>query len=175
MHFVQRGLLPAITGLVSFVLPFWVLILDLSYIFRNVNTRIPEILAQSSVPVWLAVVIMLFSTMFFPIFFGMFLASIFPTIEIRREGLYASYWEFFGCRVKWEEIDSLAYYSNGYIALRVDKRGLPILNGTYFYRLQGRIAKSRLPTIILSPGLQKRDEIITEIMKKGSPRIIQKE
>jgi hypothetical protein len=175
MHAVQRGTLPAITSLLSFALPAWVLVMDLDYIFRNIDTRIPKILEQSDMPVWVAVVLVLFFTMFFPVFFGMLLASFFPTIEIRRDGLNCSYWEFINCRVKWEEVESLAYYPNGYIVLRIEKRGLPILNGLYFYSLQARILRTRLPVVILSPGLEKRNELIEEILKKASPRIVQKE
>jgi hypothetical protein len=174
MYSVQKGILPTITGIISLALPIWVLILDLNYIVTNINTRIPEIMGDSKKPVWLVVAMSLFFTMFFPVIFGMLFANIFPSIEIRRDGISCKYWGFFGSKVKWEEIDSLVYYPNGYVILRVDKRGFSFLNGLYFNDLMARMFRSQLPVIIFSPGLEKRDELITEILSKCSPRIVHK-
>jgi len=175
MYSVQKGILPVITSIVSFALPIWVVILDLKYIFENINARIPQIMGDSTKPVWLVITMLLFFTMFFPLFFGLLLASIFPVIEIRRDGLNFCYWTFFNCKVKWQEIDSLIYYQNGYIILRIDKRGLSIFNGLYFNSLQARFIRSQLPILVFSPGLENRNEIIKEILGKGTPRIVNKE
>src|SRR5688572_25941872 len=128
MYSVQKGILPTTINIISFVFPIWVLILDMKYVFENIDTRIPQIMGDSTKPVWLVIVLLLFFTMFFPVFIGLLLTSIFPTIEIRRDGLNFNYWVFVNCKVKWEEIDSLVYYPNGYIILRIDKRGLSIFN-----------------------------------------------
>ena len=80
---------------------------------------------------------------------------------------------FFGSKIKWGEIDSLVYYPNGYIILRVDKRGFSFLNGLYFNDLMARRFRSQLPVIILSPGLEKKDEL-TLLRKVGvfSPYLV---
>ncbi|HNE05006.1 MAG TPA: hypothetical protein PKJ84_06335 [Anaerolineales bacterium] len=174
MFLIQKGILPTIIGIVSFLLPAWVLFLDTKYILENLDTRIPEILGNSTKSIWLIVAMLYFFTMFFPIYFGMLLASIFPTIEIRRDGINFKYWEFLTCKAKWDEIESIIYYPNNYIVLRIDKRGLPMLNGLYFNSLQSKFLKSQLPILVLSPGLEKRDEVIREILKNSSPRIVQK-
>lgn len=174
MYHTQKGLLPILAGLLSYVLPISVLLLLLDYVMKNIYTRIPDLIGNSTKPIWLVVAMLFITMMVFPVFFGMMLASIFPSVEIRRDGLSFKYWEFFGCKVKWNEIDSLAYYPNGNIILRVDKRGLPLFNGLYFNELFAKRARSQLPIIILSPGLERRDEVIAEILAKSSPRIIQK-
>jgi hypothetical protein len=172
MYSIQKGFVPFVTGITSIVLPLWALISVSKYVLENVNTRIPEILGDSTKPIWLIVAMMYFFTMFFPVFFGLLLASIFPNVEIRRDGVNFRYWGFWGSNVKWEEIDSLVYYPNGYIILRIDKRGLSIFNGLYFNDLQGKVLKSQLPILVFSPGLEKREEIVAEILDKCSPRIV---
>lgn len=172
MYSIQKGFVPFITGITSIVLPLWALISVSKYVFENINTRIPEILGESTKPIWLIVAMMYFFTMFFPVFFGLLFASIFPNAEIRRDGINFRYWGFFGSKVKWEEVDSLIYYPNGYIILRIDKRGLSIFNGLYFNDLQGKVLKSQLPILVFSPGLEKREEIVAEILDKCSPRIV---
>jgi hypothetical protein len=172
MYSIQKGFVPFITGIVSIVLPLWTLISVSKYVLENINTRIPEILGESTKPIWLIVVMTYFFTMFFPVFFGLLFASVFPNVEVRRDGINFRYWGFFGSKVKWEEIDSLIYYPNGYIILRIDKRGLSIFNGLYFNDLQGKLLKSQLPILVFSPGLEKREEIVAEILDKCSPRIV---
>jgi len=174
MYTVQKGILPTITGITSFILPFWILGLDVDYVLRNINTRIPEMMGDTTKPLWLLIVMFFFFTLFFPVLFSMILASIFPTIEVRKDGINFAFLGFFGAKVKWEEIDSLVYYPNNYILLRIDKRGFPLLNGLYFNQLQAGPVKSQLPILIFSPGLQNRDEIVSEIIEKASPRIVRK-
>jgi hypothetical protein len=174
MYSVQKGFVPLITGVVSVILPLWVLILDTNYVFENINTRIPELMGDSTKPLWSVVVMVYFFTMLFPVIIGLLLASIFPNIEIRRDGLSFKYWGFWGSKVKWNEIDSLVYYPNGYIVMRLDKRGLSIFNGLYFNDLQGKVLKSQLPILVLSPGLENREEMVAEILTKCSPRIVLK-
>lgn len=172
MYSIQKGVLPRLTGIIGLVLPIFVLLLDMDYILKNISTRIPELMGNSTKPVWLVVLMFLFVTMFFPIYFGMLLASIFPAIEIRRDGIKFTFWEFFGSKINWDEIDSLVYYTNGNIILLIDKRGFPLFNGLYFNDLLAKRFRSHLPIIILSPGLEKREEIIKEILSKCSPRIV---
>ena len=161
--------------MLSFILPVSPFILDVKYVFENINTSIPEILGDSAKPIWLVIAMMFFFTMFFPVFFGMLLASIFPAIKVQHDGIDFSYGFFFGSKVRWNEIDSLVYYPNGYVVLRIDKRGLPIFTGLYFNKLQAGFIKSQLPILIFSPGLEKRKELIDEILEKGSPRVVRKE
>jgi hypothetical protein len=172
MYSNQKGIIPAITGIISLVLPIWILFLDTKYIFNNINTRIPEIMGDSTKPLWVVVLLYYSTTMFFPVFFGLFFANLFPSIEIRNDGIRFSYWEFFGYKVLWDEIESLVYYPNGYVVLQVNKRGIPLFNGLYFNALIARFFRSYLPVIIMSPGLRKRNEIISEILSKCSPRVV---
>lgn len=174
MYSVQKGFVPFITGIVSLILPLWVLILNTRFVFENINTRIPEIVGDSTKPLWSVVVMSYFFIMLFPVIIGLLLASIFPNIEIRRDGLSFKYWGFWGTKVKWDEIDSLVYYPNGYVVMRLDKRGFPAFNGLYFNALQGKFVKSQLPILVLSPGLENREEMISEILTKCSPRIVRK-
>ena len=174
MYSVQRGVIPTIAGIISAILPVWPLILDLKYIFENINTRIPEIMGDSQKPIWLVVVGVVFFTMFFPVFFGMLLAGIFPAIKIQHDGIKFIYWLVLGSMVKWDEIESLVYYPNGYVVLRINKLGLPFFNGQYFNLLHARVIGSQLPILIFSPGLEKKEEIIGEILKKSSARVVHK-
>ena len=174
MYSIQKGFIPSIIGIISIVLPLWVLISVSKYIIENIDTRIPEIMGESTKPIWLIIVMLFLLSMLFPVYFGLLFASIFPNVELRRDGINFRYWGVFGSKVKWGEIDSLVYYSNGYVVLRIDKRGLSIFNGLYFNDLQGKVLKSQLPILVFSPGLETREEIINEILNKSTPRIVRK-
>jgi len=162
MHSTQKGWLPVLVIGLSYLFPFLMLIDSLVFLFDQ------EELTLTVVVTYLAVML------FFPLFFGMFAASFFPTIEIRKHGLNISFWGIFSVNLTWDEIDSVVYYPNGYIILRTDKKGIALFNGLYFYSLQAKILRSRLPTVVLSPWLEKRNEIMREVIKNSSPREVHK-
>lgn len=161
MYSTQKGWLPSLVIGLSYLIPFLTLIRSLIFVFE-------EGLTWPVMATFLAVIL------FFPMYFGMFAASFFPTIELRKQGINVSFWEFFSVNIKWDEIESVVHYPNGYVILRVDKKGLPLINGLYFYSLQGKILRSKLPTIVLSPWLQKKEELINEILRNSAPRVVRK-
>jgi hypothetical protein len=174
MRLSQRGLLPAITKLLGFVLPAYPFGLNVKYVIDKINMGTPELVGDSQTPDWLLFAMVFFFVMIFPVFFGMFFASIFPSMEPCTDGVRFSYWFLIGSKVKWNEIGGLVYYPNGYVVLRVDKYGLPFLNGQYFNMMRARFIDSQLPILIFSPGLEKREELIAEIRRNCSVRVAYK-
>jgi len=162
MYSVQKGIIPRITKVISILLPFGVFMLNLTDLFKTPYQY-----------GWKVEVFSFLAIMFFPIVVGLFLASIFPSIGLRRTGININYWGGWGRNVKWEEIDSLVYYPNGYIIIRIAKT-LAIFRGLYFNILLAKFVRSNLPILILSPSFENRDKFIEELLKHCEPHIMHK-
>ena len=161
MRAVQKGWLPGLVKFVSFFLPIIVLFKSLLFLIDYDGHDL------------MINVVFLVCILFFPVYFGVFLGSIFPTIQIKENGICVYYWLMFSTFIKWDEIESVIHYPNRYIVLKIDKKGFSLFNGTYFFSLLGKFLKSKLPVVIFSPWLEKGNEILEEVSKKSLPRIVQ--
>jgi len=102
-----------------------------------------------------------------PFFWGILISSLFPYIRLTKRGLLQV---FFGGLIQigitWDEIDGLLLLPRNYVAIRINRSGLPIFNGLFFNAIVGRLVRSDMPAILIAPGLEKREMVLNEIQKR---------
>ena len=159
----QKGFIPTTTILVSYLIPLGIFGSYLTFILDEK----PQVIYG-----W-KVISLSFISVFLLLGFGVFfrLASIFPTLEISESGLKTSYWMFFRKKIKWDDVESIVYYPNGYVILKINRTGFPF-TGLYYYQLMGMRLKVRKPVIVLAPGFEEREKFINEMLQYCSPRIV---
>jgi len=94
---------------------------------------------------------------------GFYLTSIFPWIKVGRQGIKIR-GVYINHLVKWSEISNLVEIKNGTILVLVNRKSSPLFNGLLFQRFTGMVLGYKHPAILLSPGLEQRDEVLKEVM-----------
>ena len=155
----QNGLYPAITtvaGLVLFVYPTFVVLVNAIYNMAS------DFALANVLTTFLASIIVLL----IPIEISLFLLKMFPSIRANEIGV--RYFSFpLSIRViRWEEIESLTYFQNGYAALILQKKGLTLLNGLYFHKLYGMMLGVIDPIILLAPNILDQTDLLAKLREK---------
>jgi hypothetical protein len=109
-----------------------------------------------------------------PIWIGLFLTKMFPSVRVVSDGIKYMSLSFIKRTIKWNEIEDVLLFENGYIAITFQSRGSFILNGTYFNKLYGMIIRHEYPSLFLSPGTTGRDEILTAIYSNSNVKKLKK-
>jgi hypothetical protein len=104
----------------------------------------------------------------------------FPGIQIVDNGIKYGSFGFFGIlhlfvlKVNWSEIKEVVYLQRGVVALGVSRPGWSLFNGLFYNRLYGYLFGIKTPIILLSPGMEKKDEVVAYIIHRSHPEIIRK-
>jgi len=106
--------------------------------------------------------IYIFAVLFF--FFGMYLANIYPRILLTRGGIHYLGFMFYYGRLKWSEIDDLIELKNGTILVQINPKRFFLFKGMLFQRLTGALLGFKRPVLLLSPGLNQREQTVEKIM-----------
>jgi hypothetical protein len=112
--------------------------------------------------------VMLLATLISTIMVGMF-----PDIKVEDRGIRYRLFYIYTMLIKWEEMEDILFLRNGFIALGISRPGVSLFNGLYLNKLYSHIIKYDQPILFLSPGLEKKEEILQEIIEKSHPRIIE--
>jgi len=156
MYSRQNGILPFSTrllGLVFLVYPIAIILFEaIANLIRNHE------------PIDLvATTIAMIAVLFVPIWVGLLLLKMFPSIRLVNNGIkYASAGFMKGILV-WSEIEELLVFDNGYMAIAFQRPGLSLINGAYFYRLYGVLIRHEANIFFLSPKLTNKEELISAI------------
>jgi hypothetical protein len=156
----QKGFFPFICkifGLILFVYPPFVALIEYipklysSFTLENVSI---SILASATF-------------LLFPIWISLFLLKMFPKIQITEQGIKYLSFPIQTKLIKWDEMEGLVRFRNGFAALIFDKKGLILLNGLYYYKLYGMIVKAYKPVIILSPNILTQTQLL-DVLKANN-------
>jgi hypothetical protein len=102
-----------------------------------------------------------------PIFliFGLFFLNIFPDIRLTPDGLKYRVGPIpiYGL-IKWSEIESVVQMKYEIIRIAIKRNGFLGFNRLFFQRYIGLFLHHEYPLLLLSPGLERRDEIVQEIL-----------
>lgn len=94
---------------------------------------------------------------------GLLLLSVFPEIRLTPEGLKYRVGPIHSL-IKWSEIESVSQMKFDVIRIAIKRDGFVLFNGLLFQRFIGSYMRHEYPLLLLSNGLEKRDEIVQEIL-----------
>jgi hypothetical protein len=152
----QKGFFPVISkvlGLIIFAYPtFIVLVNTIHDVYSNftLSDTILRLIADMIVLV-------------IPIWVSQFLLSLFPSIKITEQGVKYLSFPIRTNLIKWDEIDSIVRFRNGYAAVVFNKKGFIILNGLYYNKIYGMIIKAFDPVIFLSSNILNQTELLEKL------------
>ncbi len=155
----QKGSFPfvsKITGLIIFVYPTFMV---MGYSIREMFI---DFTAENIFLRFLAAALVLF----FPLWIGQFLLNMFPKIKITEQGVKYLSFPLIIRLIKWDEIESLVYFRNGYAALILQKRGFILLNGLYYNKLYGMIVRAFDPVIFIAPNISSQPELLAALSER---------
>jgi hypothetical protein len=156
----QKGLLPflcKVAGLIIVVYPTFIILVNSVYEIFSSSTLI-DIVARS---------IATGLVLLFPISIGWFLLNLFPGIKMLDVGIKYMSSPISTRLVRWDEIESLCVFKNGYGALIIQKKGLSIFNGLYFNKIYGLMTGILDPVIFLAPSTLGNADLINKLREKG--------
>jgi hypothetical protein len=107
----------------------------------------------------IAAVVMLF----FPLWIGLFLVKMFPSIRVIANGIKYSSASFMNGNITWNEIEELLLFENGYMAIAFQRPGFFLINGAYFYKLYGILIGHEANILFLAPKVSNKEEILEAI------------
>ncbi len=97
-----------------------------------------------------------------PFYFGMLFSSKYPSVKLIRSGI--KYLFFFGiCKgvIRWNEIEDIRIQPNGDAILLVERKGIPIFNGLYFFTMhRGNYCE---PILILTRSTENFEYLLSAI------------
>ncbi len=155
----QKGLYPVISklfGLVIFVYPTFMVT---GYAIHNIYLNFTLVDAILSI-------IAAYLVLLIPIWISRFLLGLFPRIRITEQGVKFLAFPIRINLIRWDEIDSIVRFQNGYAALVFNKKGFILLNGLYFNKLYGMIIKAFDPVIFLSPNVLNQAELLDKLTER---------
>ena len=167
MYNQQNGFFPSVTkllGLAILVYSFFVTLLQVISKILSSNTLIDIVITFVT-----AVVVLLF-----PMWLGLFLVKMFPSVRVMPDGIKFVSIGFLKDVIKWSEIEETLLFENGCIAIAFQRRGLFVLNRTYFNKLYGMLIRHESAVLFLSPGTTNRDEILAAIHRNSNVQGLKK-
>lgn len=97
--------------------------------------------------------------------FGLLFLNVFPDIRLAADGLKYRIGPIPIFRiVRWDEIESVALMKHEIIRIAIKRDGFSYFNGLFFQWFIGLFLKHEYPLLLLSPGLDGRDDIVQEIL-----------
>jgi hypothetical protein len=167
MYKIQKGFLPLALLIIGMITIMYSLIVIFALLAKPIifgKLELPSDFEQR----------VLFYLVAFPLLtFGLYLISIFPWIRLSKVGLKYRGLLFNGT-VKWAEIDNLVELKGRIILLSIAPKRFFLLKGLLFQRFTGMLLGYEHPVILLSPGLQQREQILKEIMANSPAKEIRK-
>jgi hypothetical protein len=107
--------------------------------------------------------------------FGFGIIGTFPDVVATNDGIRYRYFGLFGGLILWKEIVGLTQlrFPKGCVAILIDREGYNRFvnpKGLFFLAAYGQIVKSLYPVLLLSGGLERREQLLDAI-RQNSPRL----
>lgn len=90
----------------------------------------------------------------------------FPKIKLTEQGIKYLSFPLTIRLIKWDEVESLVYFRNGYAALILQKKVLSVLNGLYYNKLYGMIVRAFDPVIFIAPNILEQSELLANLSER---------
>ena len=169
MFTYQKGFLPFISSSLGVLIPCIFFLYAIFTLFPgfadSIYSKPIVVVIEKTIQLLIGMTIYLI----LPIFFGIFFSGLFPAMKLTNDGLKYIYFSgLIKRKIKWDEIDRWIELPGGYLALVIDRSGLPLINGLYMFSLYGRLLRIREPVLLFSPGIADRDKLVIEINKRCS-------
>jgi len=148
-----------------------VLVYFVTTTFASAATKIISISSISDIVItFLAMTVVLLV----PIWIGLFFVKMFPSFRITKDGVKCSSVGPLKDLIRWNEIEELIMFENGYIAMAFHRSGFFLLNGLYYNKLYAMIVKHEGAVLYISPSTESRDEILNAIFNHAGIKPIKK-
>jgi hypothetical protein len=169
MFIRQKGILPFITTFLGIVIPCAFFLGAISILFpgfaSSINSKPFDYMIEKTVQILIGLALYLI----LPFFFGVFFSGLFPAIRFTKDGLkYMYFGGLIKRKIQWNEIDHWVELPWGFLALVIDRPGLPLLNGLFMNAIYGGLLRLGEPVILLSPGIENRNKMLQEIERNSS-------
>ncbi len=165
MYSQQNGFFPLLVKLLGMaILVYFILVTLLQAISKLITNHEPIELLITVVASSVVLV--------FPVWLGLLLVKMFPSVRVVKNGIKYMSIGFLKGIIKWDEIEELLLFENGYIAVAFHRPGLFLLNGTYFNQLYGKLIRHESAVLFLSPGTANREEILTTIYHNSNVKSV---
>ena len=156
MYSRQNGLLPFLTKLLGVgILVYPTAIVLTEAIGNLISNHEPIDFAAT----FIAVIVILL----IPVWVGLLLVKMFPSIRVTPKGIKYSSANFMKGIITWNEIEEVLLFDNGYLAIAFRKPGFFLINGAYFYKLYGILIRHEANIVFLSPKISNKEEILDAI------------
>jgi hypothetical protein len=164
MYSLQKGLLPFLTrlfGVAILVYPTAIVLFEaIANLIKN------HALIDFAATFIAAIVVLLF-----PVWVGLLLLKMFPSIRVTPNGIKYSSAGFLKGTTTWNEIEELLLFDNGYMAIAFQKPGFFLINGAYFYKLYGLLVRHQSNILFLSPKISNKEEILESIFQNTQIKV----
>jgi hypothetical protein len=167
MYKRQKGLFPIASTVLGMLILFGIFIFGLDF-FINLLKEETQITTFTVITALLYVFLILFP---FSLIAG-FLVSLFPEIRLTSQGVRYR-WGLIYDTIKWDEIENLVELKNRTVLLSIRRKGISLLR-LYYQRIVGYYLKHEYPVLLLSPGLEQREMILSEIVKNSPVKDVRK-
>jgi hypothetical protein len=167
MRYQQKGFIPLLSklfGIAIFVYP-----LPSLFVFA-VSKTLTNHAPIDIVFTFMAVAIVLL----FPVWLSLFLVKMFPSIELTDEGIHCISIGLVKTLIRWNEIESLFQFKNGYLGLVFNKPGAFFLNSSYYNILYGMVIRRDAPVLFLSPNTENLEGILSTIFEHSNAKSVRK-
>lgn len=169
MFIRQKGILPFITTFLGIVIPCAFFLGAISILFPGFANSISSKPFDYVIEKTIQLLIGLALYLMLPFFFGIFFSGLFPAIRSTKDGLkYMYFGGLIKKKIKWTEIDRWVELPWGFLALVIDRPGLPLLNGLFLNAIYGGLLRLGEPVILLSLDIENRDRMLQTIEQNHS-------
>ncbi|WKZ50324.1 MAG: hypothetical protein QY329_12770 [Anaerolineales bacterium] len=156
MYKRQQGFLPFIfrfggLAFISFSIIRFVEWFPRALLLQKVRNTDPILALLTDVPIFLII--------------GLLLLNVFPDIRLTSDGLKFRTGPIpLYFLIRWGEMESVVQMKHEIIRIAIKRSGFFIFNGLFFQGFIGLFLQHEYPLLLLSPGLDRRDEIVQEIL-----------
>lgn len=165
MYYHQKGLEPIIRQVLGLIISGVFFIYSIKTFVPNYVNFIWTLPAYDAIIITIKLLAGLSLYLIIPFYFGILLTSKYPSVKITGSGI--KYLFFFGiCKgvIKWNEIEEIRTQINGDVILLINRKGISIFNGLYFFSMHGD--KYYEPILILSRSTENFEVLLSTIESK---------
>jgi hypothetical protein len=165
MYYRQKGLIPLSTSFLGITIAVYSLLTSIVETFKNLqlsSTMVDIIASLVAACIVLAI----------PIWASLFLILMFPAIKIMEDGLKYSSLGIITGTIKWNEIENLRGFDNGFIAIGIRRKGFFLFNGLYFNKIYALLIGHESPVLFLSSKTENLKGIVNAIQNHSEAKTI---
>ena len=167
MYYRQNGFLPWVIRLLG-------LIILVYSVFVTLVNALSKLITNHEPFDFVITLLASLIVLAFPLWLGLLLVNMFPSIRVISAGIRYSSVSFLNGTIEWNEIEDLVLFENNYLAIIFEKRGLALLNGSYFQRLYGLLIRREGSVIFISPRTTNRQEVLDAIFQNTPIKLIKR-